>query len=418
MTEANTGLAMKRLRDALSHEQAGRFEEARADAEAALEAFTEAGDRTGAAASHQLLANLLLETGALAAAMAHLDAATPLRESTGDREGLAALLQARFEIAAHLGDPGRLQADGVRLVRLYEQLSDRPGEARALHQLAQVLIELGRPLDAVPLIERGLWLTDRAGEEQGRSAFLQLQARVDVAEGRQERALRQAREAARIARQAGRRQILVDALYQLGLLQHQAGALAEARASLEESLDGRELLRDLEGRAATLAALGRVEAAMGLGREAVERLTYAARTWAELGEPGQQLEALHEAGETALSVGAVDRALAIAHQQIAAADALGDDTMRAAAWQVAGTRQISVGQLEEAAVSFARCAERRAAAGQPAAQGVALGMLGQILAALGQHELAVHAVERGVALLRATEPSAAAELEAILDELR
>lgn len=396
---SSTGLAMKRLHDALQHDQAGRSAEAMRSASDALAAFSESGDRTGTAAAHHLLASLHEERSESEQAIHHAEAAAAIRLSTGDYDGLIPLLHMLLHL--HREDAAATRQICDRLLTAYANVNERERIATGLLQVARALLAVGAADAIQPVIERGLWFSDRAGEERFRTSFLQISAQRDIEVGGAERAVRQAMEAVSVARQAGARPVLADALHMLGVSLHAAGQLPRAREVLEEALDLREALRDPMGRALELDLLARVEVAEGRVADAVDRLVYLARIWgSELGDPLQELEALHRAGEHASEAGLSERAVALARRQVDLARSLDAPDMLAASWHVLANREIAMGDLESAALSFTESMRARREAGQDEAAAVAAGMLGQVLDALGRREEATAILNEAEATLR------------------
>ncbi len=277
--------------------------------------------------------------------------------------------------------------------------------------MAQVLAAEGRFEQAQEQLDAGFMLCDRAGEERGRTGFLVLSSRISAAGGNDARALNVARQAVQVGRTANDRRLLVEAL------SHLAGQVApfdpsEARKALEEALDGTELLREAALKAVLLQQLSDVEAALGLPAEAVARLRYAAKTWQELGEVGEQLEALHAAGELASQAGNHAEAIAIGVEQQRVSAAMEDPVMLGAARFATAQRRIAGGDLEGAAADFRASAE---AWTDPAARGVARANLGQILAALGRRSEARLVLEQAEKDLEGT--AGQAEIQGILGQL-
>ena len=414
----DTGRAAQLLHAAFTHEAAGRTAEARASAEQALQGFTDAGDSTGSAACHHLLGMLAAKASDPAGADAHLEAAIALRVQTGDHEGIASLHQQRFALAVQLGDIDRARAASEASLDVWRQAGDRDGEAQAVHQLAQFCLQAGELDRAQELLERGMWLSDRAGEERARGAMVMMLAHVDAARGHRERALRRADEGIDLARQAKNRQALIEALHQVGSLKATLGDLAGARKLLEESLDGRELLRDLEGRAATLQELAAIEQAMGRTSEALGRLAYAARTFKELENPGAEATALHAACTLAEEAEQVDKAISFGRKLIAVCTRIGDREAEAAARFAQATRLAAKGELDHAGEHYRRAAQLHGEAGVYHNQAVSQGMLGQVLAAQGRKQEALALLDEATERLRELgEPDAAATLAAIGAEI-
>ncbi len=412
------GRAARLLHGALLKEGQGDGAGAMAMAREALALFEQGGDRTGCAAALQLQAILHASHGQLPPALAALEAAVPHREATGDQEGLASLHQERFALALRLGDPTLARQASEQMLDAFERMGDREGQAQGIHQLVQFLVQTGELDAAEELLGRGLWLTDRAGEERARSALILLQVQADLVRGLHERALHRCQEALRLAEQARHRPSVVDATHQLGATHAATGELAAAQEAFERALDGRELLRDLEGRAATLTELARVEQALGEPQEAAERLAYAARTLAELGLREAQASALSEAAELAAGAGDLDRALRYGEELASACGAAGALDAQAQALFLNGQRRVQHEDLEGAARDFASGAALLEQAGSPEGRGIVLGMLGQVEHALGRESQALATLAEAERVLLAIGSDALAELAPILAELR
>ncbi|MED5369851.1 MAG: hypothetical protein VX899_02445 [Myxococcota bacterium] len=405
----DTGRAMRLLHEAFRKEAAGQVHQALEHALSALEGFSEAKDRTGAAAAHHLAGVLHARLDHLDEARDHLEMAVPLRLSTGDTEGLAALHQQRFELALGVGDKALAQQAATELVDLMRDTQDQAGESRALHQLAQLCMNRGESEQAAALITRGLELAESG---QARAAFMALQAQLDPSDG-----LAQAENALNVARSAGSKAAVVGALRTLADIEAGAGRLEDAHGHLEEALDALELLRDEPQKAQVLQQLAALEVSRGDKVGALDRMRYAARILGELADLSGQLEALHAAGELAMELGRVPQALTLAAQQVELCGRLGDPAMLGAARFVQGQRLVVAADLEAAARAFSASAEQQARAGLTEAEGIALGMQGQVLAALGHLEGAKEVLARGAQLLESSGSASLADLRALQAEV-
>jgi hypothetical protein len=377
----DSGRAMKLLHEAFSRDGVGDLEGARDLAERALEAFGE--DRTGAAAAHHLLSLILTRSGEPELALAHVDAAVPLRGSTGDQEGTLALHQQRFELLVALARPAEEQASMV--VEAAERNGNREELARALHQLA-----LQRGPRGGADVERALNYCDRAGEERARSALLLLRAQLEEGSVR----VGTLQLAVTVAREARSRLAVAQALLAI------APYAVDPELPLMEALDAGELLRDDGVRIQALLALADLET----GRKRLDRLTYAAR----LADGDQERELLFQASQHAASFGAHHRAVDLARDLLAVA---ADAGQQAAAWFVLAQRLLAARELTAAANAFEDSARV-----QPhgPAKASALGMAGQVWAALDHPEQARVALSTAVSVADESQREA---LEALLAQL-
>ncbi len=412
------GRAARLLHQALLKEGQGDAEGAMSDALEAQERFGRAGDRTGCAAALQLQAILHTSHERPEAALDALDNAVTHREATGDQEGLAVLHQERFALAVRTGRSDLAQEASESMLEAFERVGERVGQAQGIHQLVQFLVQAGELDAADEMLARGLWLTDRAGEERARSALVLLQVQADLARGLPERAELRCKEAIRLAEQARNRPALVEAWQGMGGVHMAMDRPEEARAALEQALDGRELLKDLEGRAATLGELAQVEQMLGLLGEASDHLAYAARTFGELEQHEAQVAALLQAGELAHQGGLLDQALRHGEALVALLAQVGASDPQGQALFINGQRRVQNGDLPGAALDFVAGAEAMETAGNLEGRGIVLGMLGQVQHALGRTDEALETLAEAERVLTAVGSEALAELAPILAELR
>lgn len=413
----NTGPAAQAMHAALTALQQGDAETARTKAEEALEGFSLANDRTGAAAAHQLLAMLHVQVDNLAFALPHLDAAIPLREATGDWEGVASLWQERFELSLRLGDGAGAREAAEKQVAAIERTADKEGLAHALHQLGQVLLQTGDDKGAEELVQRALFEMAGPGTERARAALLLLYASVAMHRGEYDRAMTKAREALELARQAKNRGAEVDALSHLGAIHALKGDLSMAKRVLEEALVGRELLKDAEGRAGVLRELANVEFALGEDEDAFGRLDYAARSLAEAGNLVGAIAMLQLFATAAEDHERPDLAVKATKGMVAAAAKTGDKEAEAAAHFTLATRLAGVGDLAGAAAHFRTAQDAQLALGLAHEAAVSAGMLGQVLVADGRRDEGLALVRGSLQQLDALGSEAADTVREILGEL-
>ncbi len=414
---ADTGPAAQKLHAALSALQQGKPQEARASALEALEGFSTAGDRTGAAAAHQVLAMLGVMSDELETAMLHVDAAIPLRESTGDAEGVASLWQERLEISLRLGDLDAALTSARGQVGALQSSADKEGRAHATHQLAQVLLQSGEDAEAEALVQQALYDLGEIGTARARSALLLLWASIWIHRRNASRALGYAKDALELARQAKNRVAEVDALQHLGVVHHLAGDLPLARRVLEEALVGRELQKDLDGRATVLRELANVELEMGELSEGLGRLRYAARTLREGGNLIGEIAVLQTLQSAAEEHGDTATALTAAQDLLAAAERTGDAEAEAAAHFMLATRLAGSTDIGGAVRLFERARDIQQRIGRPQEAAMSAGMMGQCVFMTGQHEEGLALLRGSLATLDGLDEASSGVLREILGEL-
>lgn len=376
----------------------------------ALVAAEAAGDDAGVASARQVVGVL--------AALGQTLAGVVEASARKDWALLVGLQRQRYAIAVGMGLWNEATEATRGVLEACEHTADREGQADAVHQHAQLLLQAGNLDGAEVLIQRGLWVSDRAGEELGRSALLLLLAQVDRSRGLHERALRGSEQALELARSANKRQAVVEARHQLGVFLAGAGELERARRELEEALDGRELLRDLEGRAATLHELAEVELALECPADAANRLEYAARTLSELGLADAAAGMLHRAADAWQQAGQIERAFQAGQRLADQCQRAGDQASFAAALFTNGSRAVALGRLVDARDLFQTAAGVQGATGLDEERAISLSMLGQVQHALGDEAAALATLEEAEEALRRMGSEALEELLPILGELR
>ncbi|MFZ5475878.1 MAG: tetratricopeptide repeat protein [Myxococcota bacterium] len=414
---ADTGPAAKKLHEALTALQSNQPDAARAAGEEALEGFSMANDRTGAAAAHQLLAMLRVQAGDLDGALAHIDAAAPLREATGDWEGLAALHQERFEVYVRRGDLDGAKEAAEGQLAAQKKAGHKEGIAHACHQLAQVLLQQGDDKAAESLVQDALWTVTGPGTERAQSALCLLYATINTSRGDHDRAVVRARQALELARQAKNKGAEVDALQHLGAILAAKGETRLARRTLEEALVGRELMKDVEGRASVLRELAGVELQLGENDEAFAHLHYAVKSLREAGNWIGEVTMLQVVQAAADEYGRPELALSAAHATVEAAARTGDREAEAAAHFTLATRLAGAGMLENALEHFEKARDIQLGLGLGHEAAVAGGMIGQVQVAMGRRDDGIANIKGSLAQLDAIGSEAAETLREILGEL-
>lgn len=414
---ADTGAAAKQLHLALLALQRTEMATAGTAAAAALEGFSLAGDRTGAAAAHQVLAMVATAEGEVVKAIAHVDAAIPLRQDTGDREGLAALWQERFELCLREGDVDGARWSIEQQLVGHDAAGDREGAAHARHQLAQVLLQQGEDARAEELVQEALFNLQGPQGARGRSALQLLYANIWVKRQDLERAMRHAREALQLAREARFRPGEIDALQEIGTLHAAAEEWPAARRALEEALSGRELLKDLEGRALVLRELAGVEFSDGQVDAGFDRLDYAVRSLRESGNFVGEVTMLQVVEAQADQHERPEVALRACREMLAAASRIGDDEAVAAAHFQLASRAAGAGELAVAREHFGQARRVQLELGLPHEAAVALGMLGQVVVAMGDRAEGRRMLVESLEALEVLQSEAAETVRQVLQEL-
>ncbi len=423
---ADAGRGAKALHEALTLFQQGQPQtstptstsSALAKAGEALEEFTAASDRTGAAAAYQLMGILHMSGGNYAEALGCIDAAIPLRQSTGDQEGVAALLQERFELCLRTGDLAGARSAMEQQIQVQDQAGDREGKAHAMHQLAQLLLQQGDDAVAEVLLQEAIFAMEAPGMERARSALHLLYSNLWVRRQEGNRAIQHARMGLELARQAKFRPAEVDAQQQLGVVFGLVREHRQAQRALEDALVGRELLKDVEGKFQVLRELASVELAMGEIDAGLGRLEAAARGAEQAGHLVGAITALQllqvaadEQGRDAQAYSAAERLIGLARRH-------GEPEAVAAALFSIGTRYASRSELAEAEAAFAEAEQIQRDLGLAHEAAVSGGMLGQVHVALGRREEGVRRLIGSLDALERIGSEAAASVREILEEIQ
>ncbi|GDX80078.1 hypothetical protein LBMAG42_18890 [Deltaproteobacteria bacterium] len=388
-----------------------------AQAFVALEAFTAANDRTGAAAAHQVAAIACVGANRLADALGHVDSGIALRESTGDLEGVASLWQERMELCLRTGDLAAARDAAEAQVEAWSRTSESEGLAHARHQLAQMLLELGDDGRAEATVQEALYALDPTAHARARSALHLLYSNIWISRGDHERAVGQARQGLEMARAAKNRAAEIDALQQCGVAHAAANELQPARRALQEALVGRELLKDLPGRASVLRELAAVELGEGDVEGAIDHLGYAARTLKEVGNVAGEIAMLQALAEAADNAGKTDASLAAATDLCDAARRTGDREAEAGAWFMLATRAAGAGELDRAGKAFKMANDIQEILGLAHEAAVSQGMLGQVVAASGDVVSGRALLQASLVRLEALNSEAAETVREVLAEL-
>lgn len=413
----SSGPAARSLHEALSALQQSNMPQAGRAALQALEAFLAVDDPTGAAAAHQVLAMVAASRDDYGGAAAHVESAIGLRERTGDVEGVASLHQEMFELCLRAGDlPGARRALEAQK-GAHERAGDREGVAHTLHQLAQVLLQSGEVAEAENYVQEAIFSMQGPQGARARSALQLLYANIWVKRGDPERAMRHAHEGLELARSARFRPGEIDALQEIGTLYAAMGEWDLSRRTLLEALNGRELLKDLDGKAHVLREIAGVEFATGNIDLAFEHLDYAVRTVRETGNLIGEITLLQLVQSSAEEYEQPEIALKAALDLVKAAEALQDPESIAAAVVGLAQRYASIGNLPAARAGFERANLIQQELGLVEESAVSEGMLGQIVVAMGDVAEGRAMLEHSLEALRRLGSDAADMVAEILAEL-
>ncbi|MCZ7373491.1 BTAD domain-containing putative transcriptional regulator [Micromonospora sp. WMMC250] len=268
---------------------------------AALRAYDGVDDPHGLARARWFLGLALYVTGDLVTSEELVNQALDGFRSTGDRWGVAATLSERVKQALARGDLAALRHDGARSAELFAELGDRWGQLQTVYPLA-ALAEITGDYDRAARLHRdglaiaedlGLW-TEASDRLSGLGRISLLTGALDRAEELHERALR-------LSTDQSFKPGEIYARIGLALGARRAGKLDLAEEQLRTVLEWNRQVDFEPGNTLILAELGFVAEQRGDAEAARE---------------------LHLAGFTAAQHVGDPRALALALEGLAGAEAL------------------------------------------------------------------------------------------------
>jgi len=304
----------------------GRWDQAAAQYQTALNAARRAGDRPGQAGALDELGLLQQLTGDYAAATATLAQAVALYAELGDQRGQACALNHLGLVHQDTGDYQAATASHQQALDLAREAGDRLAEAVSITDLGQVQGMIGDHRAAI------------ASHEQALAMFRSLDSPFDQA----------------------------DALTQLGYNECAMGNYAAAAASHRQSLDLFLRLGDRLGQAWATGGLGEVQFATGDYPGASANLTKALQLFRELGQRRSEAVLLNALGDLSLATSATEDANGSYRQALTIAREIGAQNEEA--WALAGmgksllpgNRAGAAAHLREALEIYQRIGSREA----------------------------------------------------------
>lgn len=214
----------------------------------------------------------------------------------GDRDGEALCMVRRGEVQLGHGQIALSRDALAEALDLFTDDANDSDRATADVLMSEVLHLSGDSRAARRHAEAALRRATEAGNLYGEArAYMQL-GRLDLDEGRSDRALESLGHARRLYEDAGYGLHEATALSAMAGVLRDAGRLDEAHAALERAADLYAMNGDHLDEATTRLDIGRLLAAMGAPDEARQAFTAAARLNGEAGHLAGEAEALLEAG--------------------------------------------------------------------------------------------------------------------------
>ena len=315
-----------RLFDSLSSMFAntGRFEEARAAAEKALESAREAKDLRGEARASMSLGMVAWSLGRMEDARALYRHSHDLAKRLSDRRAEADALNNLGTVSQNTGDHEAARSYNEQALALHRESGNRQGEARSLSNLGIVSYFRGRYEEAREFHESALRIRRDIGDRQGESNSLNNLGAVAHNLGRYEEARSFHDQSLRIKRQSGDRAGEATALNNLGNVAYAQGDLAAAEFMHSQAVRIRRDIGDIRGQAYSVSNLGLIYLDMGKLGDARRSHEEALSLSHVVGDRGGAAIATQCLGSLAILRGAFDEAERLLQDALASCRGLGD----------------------------------------------------------------------------------------------
>jgi len=296
------GLAARAALDvSLASLRTANYERAEQCAGQAFAIYASAGDRGGQAEALDRLGLIYRNSGRFRDALAHHQEAVDLYRESGDGGGMAVAV---LHAATALGCLGRYQEEIHYLgdaLNLFREAGDLRGEAKALNNLGAVLDDRGFHRDAAAHYERSLEIFRQIGGRLNLAMLDQNLGRIQHYKGHYDEAIELYRKA-------------LTTFYAIGGLQHQAAVLSDIGSAFSgmecysEALVHHEKAAELAGRIGDQNQLATAHCGMGDAyhgsgsySRAIEAYEKAQRLAAEIEAPYLKAKALYGMAESVLS---------------------------------------------------------------------------------------------------------------------
>jgi tetratricopeptide (TPR) repeat protein/transcriptional regulator with XRE-family HTH domain len=278
----------------------GRWDQAAAQYQTALQAARRAGDRPGQAGALDELGLLQQLTGDYAAATPTLARAVALYAELGDRRGQACALNHLGLVHQDTGDYQAAAASHQQALALAREAGDRLAEAVSITDLGQVQQLTGKYRAAIASHERALAMfRDLDSPFDEADALTQLGFN-ECALGNYEAATARHHQSLTLFRRLGDRLGQAWAIGGLGEVQLATGDYAGASASLNQALQLHRELGQRRSEAVLLNILGGLSLATSANEEAYRRHSQALVIAREIGARGEEAWAQEGMGKSLL----------------------------------------------------------------------------------------------------------------------
>ena len=286
----------------------GEFDRAREYYESSLERRRELGDRRGEAETLNSIGNVAWKQGAYDRAAELFERALERRREVGDRPGVAASLNNLGAIAGQRGDYDRAAELYGRSLERRRELGDRSGVARCLHNLGHLEAHRGNFDDASKFYEQSLDLKRELGDRHRATSTLNNLGTIEGRRGNYDRAFELHERCLEQRRELGDRHGIISSLQNLATVERRRGNFARAAELSEQTLEQSREIGDRPRVASGLIDLGMVAERYGEYDRTREHCERGLEIATEIGDFEQIARGHRCLGVTAVREGAYERA--------------------------------------------------------------------------------------------------------------
>ena len=304
---------------AITYKNLGRYDEALARYERALEGHRQRGDRYGEMSTLSNVGNVYSLLGDFARAIDHYERALALAREAGERRGESFLLGNLGSVLLETDDAARALPYLRQSLELTRAIGNRNGEAVALVNLGHAAAALDDLAGARERYAEALAIQRGIGARAFAGSVLVAQAEVSLRAGDREAAAREAAEALEAARETGNPELEWKAQQLLARVARMEGRAEDALRLLRA---GMETISSIRGRIRTDAGkIGFLETRQAVFHDAVDLLVAG-------GRHREALEAVEAARSRALVDLLAERRIAAAPADAEAVAAIREDEVR------------------------------------------------------------------------------------------
>ncbi len=286
----------------------------------------EIGDRRGASASLTEIGYIQAISDQPPAARASYNEALAISREIGDDYGASQVLLSLGDLELGRGDFDRALQHTREALRLQIEIEDEPGQGVALHNIGVIYDQRGEYSESLVSYRRALEVREKLGNPYE----------------------------------------IADTLHNLGETQKYLGRYREAEDYYLRALKQRRAAQDEHGAALEHYSLGGLFALQGRHAAGLASVDEALEIYRRLEEAGtRRVEAVLVHGRGLALLGRFEEAAAALDEGLAAAEALGDDTLVALARLYEGERLLLAGETTAARNAAREAVQAAAAVGDP-----------------------------------------------------